>query len=391
MEILLVIALAILLAKVLGEIFQRFEFPAVLGELLAGIILGPSIFSIIDPSDPIISWIGVTGSIFLLFSIGFGRVDLRELRYYIKNSTSIAFLGVFIPFVMGYLLVTRSAESTGHLLNPGAILVGTALAATSVGVSIRTLLDLRYFKTVAGNTILLVSIIDDILVLVLLTLVSSMWMDTAEANSLAMTIAGLIFFLLAVCILARYIIPGLSRYIDTMVVEESNFSFMLVVLFIISLAAEFFGLHFIVGAFIAGLIFSQIPTFKTDDIVHKTEGISKGFFIPIFFIYVGSLFDFQVLTKASWFTVQLIILAVGSKFIAGYLGSRIMKLGKKDSWIVGLGIVPRNEVLLVVATIGIGLGIISPEIFSALILTAIATTILTPILLRIVIMRVPQG
>lgn len=331
------------------------------------------------------------GAIFLLFSIGFEKIDIEELKDSIKKATPIASLGILFPFILGFVSVYIFASGLGLRDNEifaAALIVGTALSATSIGVTIRTLLDLRYFKTIAGSTILFAAILDNIMVLTLLAIITSFAMTGTVSIMNAVTI--LLYFLIftvIVYITGKYILPNTANIIDRLNTEESNFAIMISVAFIFAVLAEFFHLHMIMGAFLVGVIFSEIPVFRTEDMSHKVNAISHGLFIPFFFVYVGTLFSFRTIENVQEFALVLIILAMIGKALGGFLGSLWMKINMKDSSVIGIGLIPRNEVILVVAAIGIEQGIITEPIFASLVLTAIITTIITPLLLRLVISR----
>ncbi|HIE34345.1 MAG TPA: cation:proton antiporter [Candidatus Altiarchaeales archaeon] len=387
----IIIPTILILAKIIGELFDRFEMPSILGEILIGIVLGPEVLKILNPEGEFLSFFAQIGAIFLLFSIGFEKIDIEKLKDSIKKATPIASLGVLFPFIFGFIAVYVFANSLNlqeDRIFVAALIVATGLSTTSIGVTIRTLLDLRYFRTIAGLTILFAAILGDIVALTLLALITSFAMTGTVSIMGAVTIfLYFLIFTVIVYIAGKYLLPNTANLIDRLNTEESNFAIMISTAFLFASLAEFFHLHMIMGAFLVGIIFSEIPVFRTEDMSHKVNAISHGLFIPFFFVYVGTLFSFETVRNVQEFAIILITLSVVGKTLGGFLGSWWMKIDKKDSWVIGIGLIPRNEVILVVAAIGIEQKIITEPIFASLVLVAIATTIITPLLLRFVIGR----
>lgn len=400
--IILLIGIILILVKVLGELFERIGLPSIFGEILLGVILGP-ILGIIELSSngnqktvcaEVIKLLGEIGAIFLLFSIGFSKIDVKRLNVSIKQALPVTILGAVFPFIGGfiaaYLFPLTSGDSifNNNLQIKGCLLVGIALSATSIGISVRTLMDLRYIATKIGATVLFAAVLDDFLSIIILALISGI-ITTDAISYFAMwnTIVNLLTFCIIVFLLGKYFFPMIARLSDQMIIEEANFGIILGVLFAFSFLTEKFGLSMIIGAFLFGVSISTIPRLKTESIIHKVSGLSNGFFIPFFFLNIGLLFDFRAITNTSVFAIVLVVSLITSQIIGGFFGGKISKFSNKDSFIIGTALVPRNELTLVIITMGIELGVLSSKVFSAIVLVTVITTIITPLLLKILIKK----
>ncbi|MEW6095125.1 MAG: cation:proton antiporter [bacterium] len=394
MEIFLELGLILILVKLLGELFERLKLPSIFGEISLGIILGPVLGVIIithnnhlTVSAQIIKILGEIGAIFLLFSIGFAKVDFKKITVSTRKVFPVTILGAIFPFLGGFI--------TGYIFSrtifpytpiKGALLIGTALAATSIGVSVRTLMDLKYLATIAGATVLFAAVLDDFLSLCTLAIVSGI-IQTGVVSylSIIITIAELIGFMSLVYLAGKFLFPSLAKLTDKMMVEEATFGLIIGVLFVFSYFTHIFGLSMIIGAFLFGAGISMIPRLKTDVAVHKVRGIADGFFVPFFFLNIGLMFDFKTVGNVGIFAIIILLSLIVSQIIGGFLGAKMGGFNIKDSFIIGTALIPRNEIALVVSTIGLEKGILSTQVFSALVLMALVTTIITPLLLRLII------
>lgn len=375
MHILLQILLLLLLAKVFGEFFERVGFPSILGEISAGFFLG--FVLLLNPDDVVLKFLAGFGAIFLLFTAGYKETNIRELQATLKQSFLPATLGVIVPFGLGFLLCRMFNFPFLECL-----FVGVVLMPTSIGVTVRTLIDFDYLSTKVGSIRLNASILDDIACLFMLAVVMQMAVyHEISARPLLIMGGKLLVFLIIIIILGR-MLPTFFGYIQKMHVEESIFAGVIMVALLSAYLAEYFGLHAIIGAFIGGLLLSTIPIAKIQDVKDKVSGFSYGIFVPIFFAFIGLSVDLGALSTVGLFAALLIIFALAGKVIGGFIGSRLVGLDSYDSLIYGVGGMPRAGVELVVIAIGKDMGIIGPEVFSAVILMVAVSIIVTPIALK---------
>ncbi len=400
-QTLVLIFVAFLAAKVGGEITERMKLPAVTGELMAGVILGPSILNLITEHDTFFDVLAQLGATFLLFSVGM-ETKLSDLKKVGMVAASVAGLGVVVPFIMGYyvslLLFASSVE---------AMFIGAALVATSVGITARVLQDLNMINSQEAKIILGAAVIDDILAMIVLTLVSGTAAGSLTALSVVIVVAEAVCFVAIVTILGTRIVKYASgkreirhdknvngtwaihystrafkrdSWFDKLVQKEAPFVIILVVVFFLSAAASFVGLAAIIGAFFAGLIFSD--TKDTYELERKFEPLNL-LLVPFFFVVMGAKVDFGNFSAIAPYAIILTVVAILSKLIGCGLGAA--RKGEKTALIVGAGMVPRGEVGIVVAMIGLNMGTIGNDIYSIIVLVSIATTIYAPFLIKTII------
>ncbi len=359
-------------AKLLANICERFGQSGLVGEIIAGVILGPSLLNWVRPDD-LLTALAQMGVMFLLFRVGL-EVKASDLLRVGNTALLVAVSGVAVPFFLGWAVMTMAGVSRIE-----AIFVGAALVATSVGITAQVLNLKGLLQERASQTILAAAVIDDVLGLLLLALVSSMAEGHINLPSLAIT--GLIasgFTLLVAKYgshLLRKIVPKVER---KLAVEEAQFHLALVLLFALTVAAVYIGIAAIVGAFLAGMALSETVNQRVHDLAH---GISE-LLVPFFLVGIGLHLDLSALENRNTLalTVVICIVAVLSKLIACGFGA--WQLGRTDMLRVGVGMVPRGEVGMVVAQIGLSLGVIEKPVYGMVVLMAIATTLAAPPMLN---------
>lgn len=400
-ETLLLIFVAFLAAKLGGEIMERLRLPAVTGELIAGILLGPTLLNLIRAEHTFFDVLAQLGATFLLFSVGM-EMKLSELRKVSLVASSVAVLGVVGPFVVGYyvslFLFASSVES---------MFIGAALVATSVGITARVLEDLGMIHSMEAKIILGAAVIDDILGMIVLTLVSGTAMGSLTAFNLAIVVGEALLFVAIVTILGTRMVKYASgkrevrfdrtvngawavhyttrafkrdSWFEKLKQRQAPFVIILIVVFGLSAMASFVGLAAIIGAFFAGLIFSD--TKDTYELEQKFEPLNV-FLVPFFFVAMGARVDLANFSSVVPFAIVITIVAILSKLIGCSLGA--ITKGERTAMIVGAGMVPRGEVGIVVAMIGLHMGTIGQATYSVIVLVSIATTLYAPFLLRTVI------
>lgn len=360
-------------AKALAEVFERIGQPALVGEILAGAIIGPSVLHWVEPSS-FLTALGDLGAMFLLFRVGL-EVKASELLKVGGKATLVATLGVIVPQILGWAIMV--AWGAPHI---EAIFVGAAMVATSVGITAQVLSAKGLLHHKASQIILAAAVIDDVLGLLVLAVVSSL--AKGHLNVLGILITTLMAggFTLLVTVLGtktmNHVIPRVTRNLRA---GEVQFNFAMVLLFALALLAVYVGVAGIIGAFLAGLASSEGVGQRVRDLAH---GVTE-LLVPFFLAGIGLHLDLRAFSAPSVIFLALAILAAAivSKLIGCGLGA--WSLGKSDMLRVGLGMVPRGEVGMVVAQLGLGMGVIAGNVYGVVVFMAVATTLVAPLLLNI--------
>lgn len=367
----------IVATKLLGEIAQRLGQPAVLGELTAGVLLGGSVLGIVNAGDPVIHALAQLGVLILLFEIGL-QTDLRALARVGTTAVTVAIVGVALPFGLGYLGGRLLGLST-----VAALVAGAALTATSIGISARVLSDLGRLRTPEGQVVLGAAVLDDVIGLIILSVVSTAVAGASiTAGVVARTTGVAIGFIVVALIAGRFAIPPLFRLVERIRVAGALGSMALAFALLLAWLAAGSGSAMIIGAFAAGLVLHGTP--QRPEIGRATTSLGY-FFVPIFFASVGAAVDLRALATPHAVAVGAVMIAVGvaGKVAAGFSpwwfrGNRLL---------VGVAMVPRGEVGLIFAQMGLLTGAITQDIFGALMLMVFVTTFVTPPLLSRIVGR----
>lgn len=379
------IALILISTKILGLITKRFQMPQVVGALAAGVILGPAVFGLLQKND-FITNLSELGVIVLMFTAGL-ETDIKELKRAGKASLIIATLGVIVPLIGGFAL-SSFFNNSGNVtaLDQKQILqnifIGVVLTATSVSITVETLKELGKLNTRAGNAILGAAIIDDIIGIIALTIITSFADSTVNVWLVLLKIV--LFF--AVSIVVGYGFYKFFEWLNGRYNKDMRRFVILAFVFCLLLsfaAEEFFGVADITGAFIAGVIISNSQ--RANYIASRFETLSYILLSPIFFASIGLNMQLTSMTPMIWlFTALITILAIVSKIVGCGLGAKLCRYTNAESMQIGVGMISRGEVALIVANKGLALGLMSEIYFGPLVLMVIATTIVTPILLKLV-------
>ena len=365
---LFVLVVILLSAKLLGELAERVGQPAVLGELLAGVLLGGSFLGVVDPETEVIHLLAEIGVILLLFEIGL-ETDLRRLLKVGGASTTVALVGVAAPFLMGYGV----AVAMGLPTLP-AVVTGAALTATSVGITARVLSDLGRLQEPESQIVLGAAVLDDVIGLIILGVVAELVSGAGiTVSGIGLTALLAFGFLGAVLLLGRLIVPPVFRWLEGLGRTGTVGTMAVVLAFLTAYLADAAGSALIIGAFAAGLVLAPTPQAKT------VQGgvVSLGqFFVPIFFVSVGAAVEIRSFLEPRVLTIglALIVVAIAGKVAAGY--APFWFRGSKA--VVGVGMVPRGEVGLIFAQLGLTTGVLDIGLFSALALMVMVTTFIAP-------------
>jgi Kef-type K+ transport system membrane component KefB len=361
-------------AKLFGWLFDRLRQPAVVGEIVAGVMLGPSVFGLIHPNEAI-QGLAEIGAIFLLFTIGF-ETKPSELVRVGRTAVSVAVLGLVIPFAFGFAYM-RAVDH--DLVN--AMFLAAAMVATSVGITARVLKDANVLSTRAARVILAAAVVDDILGMIVLAVVTSLSKGNVNLVELGIVAAEAIGFSLFMIVLGSRLVGRLTPTMRRLRASNSAFILSVTLCLGLSLASVYVGMAAIIGAFLAGLALAD----------HREEwGLEQSilpiyeFLGPFFFVVLGAEVNLRtfILPGMPAMLTVICILAVISKLLGCGLGAA--SLGFKDALRVGVGMIPRGEVGLIVAAAGLRLHVISDEVYTAVVLMSLVTTLIAPPFLRIV-------
>lgn len=359
-------------AKVLGELAEKIGQPAVLGELLAGVLLGASLLGVVDPQSEIVHLLAEVGVVLLLFQIGL-ETNLGRLLQVGLASTVVAIVGVVLPFALGYFV----AAALGLETLP-AVVAGAALTATSVGITARVLSDLGRLQEPESQIVLGAAVIDDVIGLIILAVVSQVVSGSElTAVGVALTTATAFGFVIGVLAIGRLVVPPVFDMLARIGREDTLATMALAFAFIVCFLADRVGSALIIGAFAAGLVLA--PTKQAHIIEHGVLRLGM-FFVPIFFVAVGAAVDVRAFADPQVLLVggALIVVAIVGKVAAGF--APIWFRGKK--LVIGIGMVPRGEVGLIFAQMGLTAGVLTTGMFSALTLMVMVTTFMAPPLLK---------
>lgn len=362
----------VLAAAVFGTVASKLGVPAVVGQVLAGILIGPSVLSLVRPDEFLLS-LAELGAVFLLFMVGL-ETRFRDLLSVGKEALLVAVLGIAFPLALGFGFGLWQDQG-----NVSALFVGTALVATSVGITAKVLQEMGVLDARFAQVILGAAVIDDILGLTLLAVVSGLGagesMSAAQVALILGLSVGFVALVLAVGIpLVRRFQPRLRN-----LSLARMFNVAIVVGLGVAALSTVAGLAPIIGAFLAGMVLAEVKDeVEFESKVHALE----SFLAPIFFVVVGLQLDLGVLGDPVVIVAGLIltVLAVIGKVAGGLIGARSM--GRRQSLLVGVGMVPRGEVGLIVASLGLAAGVIGKQVYAEVLLMVLLTTVLAPLVLR---------
>jgi Kef-type K+ transport system membrane component KefB len=360
-------------AKLMAELFERFNQPGIVGEILAGIVIGPSVLGLIAPNE-FLTALSDLGAMFLLFRVGL-EVRSSELLKVGGSATLVACSGVVVPFLMGWGIMLLWGSPSNE-----AIFVGASMVATSVGITAQVLSAKGLLHAVSSKIILAAAVIDDVLGLLVLAVVSSLTHGQLNVLALSLTAALAVGFTVIVAMWGTHAMGKVVPHVDRKLrVGEAQFALAMSLLFALSVAAVYIGVATIVGAFLAGLALAESTGSRVRDLAHGVTELLVPFFLAGIGLHVSlSAFSHP---RTAMLAVVILLAAVVSKFIGCGLGAA--GLGKADALRIGVGMIPRGEVGMVVAQIGLGFGIISQNVYGVVVFMSVATTIVAPPLIKV--------
>ncbi len=371
-QLLLQLLVIFVSAKVAGELFESVRLPSVLGEILAGIALGPFALSWINPSDTIHS-VAEIGAIFVLFSAGL-ETSPQDLIRVGRKALLVAVAGVIVPFVLGFVYMKRLGNATSE-----AIFVGAAMVATSVGITARVLGDLRVLATRTAKIILGAAVFDDILGMVLLAVVAGLASESGlEWVHLGVLVVEAAAFALFMIFVAPHIVRRIQPRLGRLSIQNAPLIVALALCLFLSWLSAKIGMAAIIGAFFAGLMFADYA--PGWNLLPRVGGITE-FLAPFFFFTIGSRLNLHLFAgNVLYAAIVISLLAIGSKVVG--CGLPLWREGRLSALQVGVGMMPRGEVALIVALVGLRSQIVLPSTYAIVVFMTAVTTILAPPLLR---------
>lgn len=359
--------------KLAYEFFSRLKQSPVIGEILAGIILGASVLNIIKPSQ-VVEVMAELGIIILLFTVGL-ETRFSDLVKVSKPAFLVAAIGVIIPFFIGYITFILFGYKSIT-----AIFAGAALTATSVGITARVFQDLKVINTKIARVVLAAAVIDDILGLIILAIVSGFARGHISSSEILLLLFEAILFITFFVLIGIRVIKKIGSILEKLHIRNAPLVVALIIALGLAVLSSKIGMAGIIGAFIAGLMFAET---KDRWPIEKSIEPVSDFLVTFFFVNVGLIVNIHYFAqiKIIFIAIIITILAVFGKILAGLIGAA--KLGLKDSFTIGIGMSPRGEVGIIVATIGLGTGIITQEIYGIILFMAMATTLMTPPILKL--------
>jgi Kef-type K+ transport system membrane component KefB len=378
-DFLISLASILFFAKVFGEIALKFGQNAIIGELLAGVFIGPSVLRIISET-PVLSNISELGAIILLFEVGLST-DIKEFLKASGWAMVVAFVGVIAPYFLGYFVFLHFG-----LTNMQAIFAGAVLTATSVGVTIRVFIDLKCLKTEEAKIVLGAAVIDDVIGLTMLAVVLKLVTGgTVSFGTVAYIIGSAVLFLVLFAVAGVLIAPKVFNFISKMKQSHMLSIMGIIFCFIVSAFSTKIELAPIVGAFIAGLVLSTVK--QVEDIKKDIEPI-YAVFVPVFFVLMGTKVDVSIFNpfvaanrEILVLTAVLFVVAFVGKMLAGFA---VLKKGI-NKLLIGVSMVPRGEVGLIFAGVGLKNGVFGTQDYSAMVSVIMLTTFIAPIILKYLI------
>ena len=359
-------------AKVLAEILEIFGQPGIVGEILAGVLIGPSVLGWVAPSDLLTS-LSDLGVMFLLFRVGM-EVKSSELLKVGGTGFVVAVLGVVVPFFAGWALLGAWGGSQIE-----SIFFGASMVATSVGITAQVLASKGLLSQKASQVILTAAVIDDVLGLLVLAVVSGMARGSLQFLDIGITLVLATGFVMIIAVWGRHAMNRVvPRVEEKLKLAEAEFVFSICLLFALALLATYAGVAAIVGAFLAGMALGE----SVGDRVHTLVQGATELLVPFFLVGLGLQIHLGAFKDPSVITLALAVFAVAvfTKFLGCGIGA--MRMGRRDAMKVAVGMIPRGEVGMVVARLGLAMGILTDRIYGVVVFMAVATTLIAPPLIK---------
>lgn len=385
LQFVIAIIIIIFAAKAAGYLSYKLGQPAVMGEVLAGLLLGPSLLNFLNwpvftdtHLNVTISHLAEVGVLLLVFLAGL-ELYLPELIKAGKGAVVTGSLGFALTLGLGFVLALFFAFETKQ-----ALFLGLMLAPTSIGISAQTLIELKVLRGKVGTTLLGAAAIDDILGVLGVSIFLSFFVGGAigEITGVLMILLMMTIYLIIASACGYWVLPKLAEIIERMPISQGLIAFTFIIALFYSWSAEVFGhMAAIIGAFLAGLFLARSS--QKDKIERGIAAIAYGIFVPIFFVNVGLASNIRLISSSGlWLLAGMLVVVIISKLIGAGIGGRIGGMTNRESLQLGFGMIPRGEVVLIIATVGILDGVIDADIYATVVVLVILTILLIPPILR---------
>lgn len=382
------ILVALLLAYVISEVLKRFlGIPRVVGQVGAGLILSITLFKTIlfnQENINVLSFLANLGIILLFYYVGL-ETNFSIFKKNIARSLSISFINTTLPLVIGFLVMKYVFEFNTIV----SLIIGVALSVSAQSISLGMMEELNLVKSKLGSTIISAGAVDDVIELILVSILLSVFQLTITDVSHINLALGLFFFVVLVMVARIWFIPYTLKLFDKEKSSTARFTGSLLIVLLFSSFSELFGIGSIIGAMIAGMIVRQtifkdvhIPDWEEHDIARSIHILSFGFLIPLFFVWVGLNTDLGTISANAFFVVILIIIAMLGTVGGTTIAIMLTKGTFREGMIIGWGLTPKGDVELGIATLALTAGIITPAIFTALVVMALLTTLISPMMFK---------
>lgn len=407
MDLLFALLILLLVTRICAEIALRFKQPALVGELLGGVLIGIAITWFSDPpailarfeTDETFQAVLDLAVFFLMLLAGV-EMRPRDLARASGQAVPIAIVGMLVPLGLGFLLGWLWLPQSDWLFEQ-SLFIGVALAITAVPVAVKVLMDMGQLQSKVGQVVIAAAVIDDLLSMVLLAVLTAMVSTDGAltAASLAMIVLKIAAFFVVVWLTWRYVLPRAASVAERFKLEHADFSLLLILGLALAVLAEVLGMHFLIGAFAAGVIFARnvVGEDTHRKLETRTEAITLGLLAPVFFASIGMHLKLSAVTEATGFVVVLLLAATVGKLVGAGLTARLSGFSNKQALAIGSAMNARGAVEIIIADIALRAGLFdhpSPPppaieyLFSAVVVMAIVTTLASPLTLRLLL---PQG
>ena len=407
MDLLFALLILLLVTRLCAELALRFKQPALVGELLGGVLIGiaiawfsdpPTILARFDTDETFQAVLDL--AVFFLMLLAGVEMRPRDLARASGKAIPIAIVGMLVPLGLGFLLGWLWLPQSDWLFAQ-SLFIGVALAITAVPVAVKVLMDMGQLQTKVGQVVIAAAVIEHLLSMVLLAVLTAM-VSTEEAltaTSVAMIALKIAAFFVVVWLVRRYVLPRAAAASERFKLEHADFSLLLILGLALAVLAEVLGMHFLIGAFAAGVIYARDVVGENTHrkLEARTEAITLGLLAPVFFASIGMHLKLSAVTEATGFLVVLLLAATAGKLVGSGLTARLSGFSNKQALAIGSAMNARGAVEIIIADIALRAGLFdhpSPPppaieyLFSAVVVMAIVTTLASPLTLR---MLLPQG
>lgn len=384
----IMILVALLLAFTISEVLKRIlGIPRVVGQVGAGLILGITLFKSLlfnQENLDVLSFLANLGIILMFYYVGL-EINFKVFTGNIKRSIAISFVNTTLPLIVGFAVMRYVFEFNTII----SLIIGIALSVSAQSVSLGFLEELKLVKSKLGGIIISAGAVDDIIELILVSILLSFFQLTISAVPHTNLLLGLILFVITVMIARIWFIPYTLKFFDREKSSTARFTGALLIVFLIASLSELFGLGFLIGAMVAGMIVRQtifkdvhIPDWEEHDIARSIHIIAFGFLVPLFYVWVGLNTDISTIGANLFFVIILIVIALFGTVGGSTLAVMFSGGSFREGLMIGWGLTPKGDIELAIATLALTAGIITPAIFTALVVMALVTTLISPLVFK---------